>query len=211
MRKLLLAECVFIFGIFPAALSALKPHNLMYVVLWVLTAGALVWLYRQPGYSMKADWNKAGLTRLAWRRILMRFLPLALALFLFTALVVPAHLFSLPRYNPMMWWTVMMLYPLLSAIPQEVLLRSYFFRRYALLFPQGRAMIVASALAFGWMHVLLQNWVAVSFSFVGGLMISDTYRRTNSLAAACAEHALYGCYIFTLGLGVFFYHGAAVK
>jgi len=128
---------------------------------------------------------------------------------------------------------VMLLYPPLSALPQEIIFRSYFFCRFRSLFitddphpsplpdreraAKGKAqagegvLIVASALAFGWVHIVLQNWVAVAFSFAGGLLFGDTYQRTHSLAATCLEHALYGCTLFTFGLGFYFYHGMAVR
>ena len=45
----------------------------------------------------------------------------------------------------------------------------------------------------------------------GGLFFADTYAKTRSLAAVYFEHALYGCYLFTIGLGFYFYHGNAVR
>ena len=39
-------------------------------------------------------------------------------------------------------------------------------------------------------------------------MFATTYQRYRSLALVCLEHAIYGCLIFTLGLGWYFY-GAA--
>ena len=208
----LLLECLFLFGLFPAVLSANKPHSAIYLIMWGLTALAIYALRRRHGWRFYADWNIEALDRAFWRRMLLRFIPFAIALLIFSALVLPPERFlNLPRQRLQMMVGLCIFYPLLSALPQEILFRSYFFRRYAHVFTTERSMILASALAFGWMHVLLQNWVAVSFSFLGGLLFSDTYRRTKSLAAACAEHALYGCYIFMLGLGLFFYHGAAVR
>ena len=204
-------EYLLCFGIFPALLSLSKPHAMIYPLMWGLSLVAVFYMRRHHGYRFYDDWNLAALTKAFWKRILLRFVPFAVALFIFTALVVPDHLLNLPRHRLQMWVGLMIFYPLLSVLPQEILLRSYFFRRFGKVFTTQRSMILASALAFGWMHILLQNWVAMSFSFLGGVLFADTYRKTRSLAAVCAEHALYGCYIFTLGLGVFFYHGAAVK
>jgi membrane protease YdiL (CAAX protease family) len=127
----------------------------------------------------------------------------------FTAFMIPDHLFSLLQ-KPDRWVMVIFLYPVLSALPQEIIFRSFIFRRFAPLFTPTQ-LSIASALAFGWAHIILMNWVAVVFSFLGGLLFTDTYRKTRSLAAVCFEHALYGCYIFTIGLGFYFYHGNAVK
>jgi hypothetical protein len=41
----------------------------------------------------------------------------------------------------------------------------------------------------------------------GGLLFAVTYHRTASAFAAAVEHALYGCFLITLGLGRFVYSG----
>jgi hypothetical protein len=46
---------------------------------------------------------------------------------------------------------------------------------------------------------------------VGGLLFSWSYQQSGSLALTCIEHALFGNFLFTAGLGEFFYHGAAWK
>ncbi len=103
---------------------------------------------------------------------------------------------------------VMCLYPLLSVVPQEIIFRPFFFRRFEPLFPRPWLMLAASAITFGFAHVLFQNWVAVLMCMAGGLIFAITYQRTRSLAVVWFEHALYGCFIFTIGLGTYFYHGS---
>lgn len=120
----------------------------------------------------------------------------------------PERLLSFPLQRPRVWAFVMVLYPILSVYPQELVYRTFVFRRYREVFGSGWAMIWASGLAFGWGHVILQNWIAVGMTVLGGALFSYTYARTRSLAAAWVEHALYGCAVFTLGLGSFFYAGA---
>lgn len=178
----------------------------MYASLWI--AGLMCWygLYRHHGYRWKTEWNIEALNRSAIRRSLLTFLPCATALFLFAYASIPERLFSLPRERTQLWAMIMVLYPLLSVMPQELIFRSYIFCRFKSLFP-GRAMPFASAFAFGWAHILMQNWVAVVFSAIGGYLFARTYRETRSLAAVSFEHALYGCYLFTIGMGYYFYHG----
>ena len=43
----------------------------------------------------------------------------------------------------------------------------------------------------------------------GGWLFARDYARHRSLTLVCLEHAAYGCVIFTVGLGRFFYSGAA--
>jgi membrane protease YdiL (CAAX protease family) len=102
----------------------------------------------------------------------------------------------------------MLFYPVLSVYPQELAFRAYFFHRYAPVFRSKIAMILASAVAFGYAHIILHNWIAIIFTTVGGLLFAVTYWRTRSLLATCLEHAIYGCYIFTVGWGWYFYGGS---
>jgi membrane protease YdiL (CAAX protease family) len=68
-------------------------------------------------------------------------------------------------------------------------------------------MIVASAAAFAFLHIIFHNSLAMALTFVGGLLFAARYAQTRSLATSSVEHALYGCWLFTVGLGQFFYHG----
>jgi uncharacterized protein len=45
-------------------------------------------------------------------------------------------------------------------------------------------------------------------TFFGGILFAWRYVETGSLLTSSVEHALYGCWLFTVGLGVYFYHGA---
>ena len=66
---------------------------------------------------------------------------------------------------------------------------------------------MGSALVFSYGHIVFENSLAVGLSFIGGLLFARTYVSTRSTFAAAFEHALYGCFIFTIGLGQYFYHG----
>jgi membrane protease YdiL (CAAX protease family) len=59
------------------------------------------------------------------------------------------------------------------------------------------------------MHIVYRNPLAVVLTFFGGLIFAWRYKVTNSLLTSSFEHALYGCWLFTVGLGDFFYHGRA--
>ena len=102
-----------------------------------------------------------------------------------------------------------------SVYPQGLLYRAFLMERYAVLFPAtegGRwGLILASAAAFGFLHIIFRNGLAVGFTFLGGILFAWRYAETGSLAASSLEHALYGCWLFTVGLGQYFYHGAVPK
>ena len=120
----------------------------------------------------------------------------------------PELLFSLMKRSPVFWAVIMALYQLLSVYPQELLYRAFFFHRYQPLFGSGWTMLVASAFAFGFAHIILGNWISVALCLIGGFLFALTYQYSGSLLLTCLDHALFGNFIFTIGLGQFFYHGS---
>jgi len=122
-------------------------------------------------------------------------------------LIAPELLFSFVRTHPVFWALVMILYPVLSVYPQGIIYRSFLMHRYGSLLPSGLAVIIVSASAFAFMHLIFRNPLAVALTFVGGLLFAWRYKTTGSLFTSSLEHALYGCWLFTSGLGQYFYHG----
>jgi membrane protease YdiL (CAAX protease family) len=137
---------------------------------------------------------------------LLRDIPLLLLLGLGVRLYAPEMLFLLIRQAPVLWLALVLFYPIFSVYPQELLYRSFFFHRYKPLFGEGIGMIAASAAVFGFVHIIFGNWVAIGLTAIGGLLFGWTYRKSRSMILTCLEHALFGDFIFTIGIGQFFYH-----
>lgn len=174
--------------------------------LWVLTLYCWAILWTDRGFDRRRLGNLAALgpfVRAAWPRMLAVLAVLAALAYAFD----PGMVFWFPCQRPGIWLMVMVGYPLLSAYPQEMIYRTFLFRRYRAFFGEGRGMAGASALAFGFLHLIYDNPVAVGLSLLGGWFFAQTYRQTGSTLAATFEHALYGCWIFTVGWGRFFYEG----
>src|SRR5207344_2550446 len=145
-----------------------------------------------------------------WRRSLLRIVVFFLmggAAVLYLAWRSGVDLFSFPRERPFLWPLVVLLYPLLSALPQEVIFRLFLFHRYRSLFPDPRLMMLVSASVFALAHLQLGNLVALGLPFLGGLLFAHTFGTTRSLPMVTLEHGLWGDWLFTLGLGVYFYGG----
>lgn len=175
-------------------------------LLWVVAGYACWQLLRNPRFDRAKLWN-AGQLPGRMGVILAIFAVIALLLWLAVRRFAPQLEWSFVRRNPAFWAVVMVAYPVLSVYPQGLLYRAFFFERYAALFPGKWAMIVASAAAFAFLHIIFRNPLAVALTFAGGLLFAARYAETGSLAVSCFEHALYGCWLFTVGLGQFFYHG----
>ena len=62
-------------------------------------------------------------------------------------------------------------------------------------------------MAFAYMHIVFRNPWAMVLSLPAGMLFYARYRETRSLMVSSLEHALYGCFVFSIGLGVYFYQG----
>jgi uncharacterized protein len=204
-KWLLLSEFLLLFTAFPALILFLRERWLMIALLW----GGSVIAYVYLRIARRPDEGRRVPFRDMIKRVLVRFAVIAPVITILVWALAPGDFLSFPRENPRIWILVMTLYPLLSVWPQEVLYRALIYKRYAPVFGEGGGYIIASALAFGYMHIIFLNWIAVAMTLVGGYIFADDYRRGRSLALVSMEHALYGCLVFTVGLGRFFYAGAA--
>jgi membrane protease YdiL (CAAX protease family) len=41
----------------------------------------------------------------------------------------------------------------------------------------------------------------LAFTFIGGILFAYTYQKTKSTLLVSIEHAIYGCWLFTVGMG----------
>lgn len=201
----LIIECAVLFGILPTLMLFAGP-KLIFAGLWALLVIAAVVLYRDK--MLNDIWKPQAVTWANLKPMLLRFIPLALFLAGFTYAYNPDRLFGFVSHAPERWALVMLLYPILSALPQELIYRSFFFHRYKELFSCPTTLLLVNALLFGYAHILFKNPIAVTFTIIGGWLFAQTYHKTKSLWLATIEHALYGNFIFTIGLGWYFYNGA---
>jgi membrane protease YdiL (CAAX protease family) len=174
--------------------------------LWIFSIVCVLGLIFDPQFKTSHLWRVRH-----WRdltTVVIRFILAAALLGGYVVAFEPNLLFNFPRYRPHTWAMVMFLYPLLSALPQGITHRAFLFQRYRRIF-KGGSMIFASAAAFSFMHIVFKNPLALLLTFAGGVLFAKTYSDTRSLMISMIEHALYGNYIFTIGLGKYLYLGAA--
>jgi len=208
LRLLFLAlEFVFLFVGVPLLVFYRVLPNLPIPYLLLAAFVAFLTLRRDPSFDSTRLISVRGVSAnlpmvLLRDAIFLALLGLAVRLF------APQLLFSFVKRAPALWALIMLLYPLVSVYPQELLYRAFFFHRYQPLFGSGWTMLVVSALAFGFVHIIFGNWLAVGLCTIGGLLFAFTYHSSGSMLLTCIDHALFGNFIFTIGLGQFFYHGS---
>ncbi|MDD3592570.1 MAG: CPBP family intramembrane metalloprotease [Sulfurovum sp.] len=204
-RSYLLVEMIAIYVGVPALVYLWPPQSL-FPLLWVLALICSIMLLKEKDFKREELWvfNPVVSYQLLAIQAAITFILAALLL----SLLAPELLFSLVKNDPLLWLAVMLLYPLLSVYPQELIYRSFFFHRYRTLIPHPLLMAGLNALLFGYMHIIFHNWIALLLTTLGGLYFAILYQRSHSLLFVSAVHALYGNLLFTLGLGQYFYHGS---
>lgn len=193
----------------PVAVAVLLPADAMFSVLLAATLAGAVLLHLTPGFR----WGELarGWGRIDWR-IVAGFSALTAAVAVAIVLLVqPGALFFLPRRMPELALAIVLLYPLLSALPQEVVFRPLLFRRYGALFPDPRAALVLNAAVFALAHLMFWSWIVAAMTFAGGLVFAWAYERRGSFALAVVLHAVAGNILFLVGLGMFFYTGNVAR
>lgn len=202
-------ELGLLFGASPLALS-LGPRWLVLPAILCGGVGCLLVLLGDPTFSRRRLWNAGGARR-GVSQVLIRTAVVWTGLLLFTLVTRGREgIFHLPRTRPAVWLAVVILYPVLSVYPQEIMYRTFFFHRYGALFPGPATRVLANAVLFGWAHVIVHNWVAIFLTTAGGLFFASTYERSRSTLLVSAEHALYGDFVFSAGLGGMFVTGVRV-
>ena len=136
---------------------------------------------------------------------LMQVLIIAALMIISVLLFMPEYLFNLPRKNPLIMAAMCLFYPIFSAYPQEVIYRTFLFRRYKKLFQKKWLLIVASGVTFSFMHIVYYNPVSIILTLLAGLYLGYVYAKTQSVLYTAILHGILGILVFMTGLGHFFW------
>ncbi len=137
------------------------------------------------------------------RHVIITFI--AIFIFSFSYCYDADNFMVFPKENPLTFLLVIFLYPFLSVVPQEIIFRKYFFFKFNDIMPRNY-LIFINGLVFSLAHVFFNNYIAIIFTFFGGIYLSWSYLRSESLTLVIYEHTLFGIFIFASGLGRYFYH-----
>ena len=172
-----------------------------FIILVAVCLLVSVYLFGSKSFNKKIfyRWKK-----IDYKKHLLWFLLVTLATTLIILFFKNGLLLEFPLGKTQKYFLGLLLYPLISVIPQEIIYRSYFYHRFQKLFPNQRLMIFINSFAFGFLHIIFDNWVAPIGAFLINFIFSLTYLKSKSLPVVCVEHYLYGIMIFTIGMGHYF-------
>ena len=204
-RARLWAEFISLYVAAPLVMAVFLPPRLMFPGLFVVTAAGIWVLQRSPGFRWSGLLD--GARRIDWRVVAGFALITAAVCVRIISVFAPQLLFAPVRDRPGLLAMILLLYPVLSALPQELIYRALFFHRYGALLPDGRAGLIVNAALFSFAHLMYWNWIVAAMTFCGGLAFAFAHVTKRNFPQAVLLHAIAGQLIFAIGLGVIFYSG----
>ena len=137
--------------------------------------------------------------------ISLRIISVCIILFLLNYFLSPEILLIFPYLDFKLWIVIMILYPVFSAFPQELIFRVFFFERYSVILKNKNLLIFINAFVFAIMHCIYLNFIIVILAFCGGIIFASNYYYNKSEFLVTLEHALIGNFMFSIGLGHYFF------
>jgi len=136
-----------------------------------------------------------------WMQSLIKLLLLAKITILFVWFTDKEILFGVLLNKPKLWLMILFFYTIFSVYPQELIYRTFFFQRYQNIFKNEVLFILLNAALFSLAHLFFNNMLVLFLTFIGGIIFAITYKKTKSTLLVSIEHAIYGCWLFTVGMG----------
>lgn len=112
--------------------------------------------------------------------------------------------FILLRERPHLMLIIAIFYPLISAFPQELIYRPFYFQRYKDIL-SDKEIIISNMFAFSFLHIIYNNFPALILTLISGLVFTLNYYRQRSLMLVTIEHSILGLIVFFTGMGRYFY------
>ena len=179
----------------------------LFAALMPVLLGVLLFLLADRSFSLARELTRG----FGWRALLGIVAVFVIgggAVAAYMSSVYPALFLEFPTRRPDTFKRIMLLYPLMSVIVQELVFRTFFFHRYGPLFGTQTALaVLLNGLLFGYAHIVMGNAFAVWSTAIVGCLFAYRYVSTRSLWAVWLEHSLWGALVFTVGLGRWFFTG----
>jgi len=139
--------------------------------------------------------------QLFWKRSGITLIFIAIITIIFVWLTDNEALFNVILNKPKLWILILFVYSFFSVYPQELIYRTFFFQRYHVFFKSSNLLIFINAIVFSFGHIFFRNSLVLVLTFFGGLLFAISFNKTRSTLLVSLEHAIYGCWLFTVGMG----------
>ncbi len=202
--RLVWLEIICLFMLLPLFLSVQNFSRAILYPILITACAYIIWRSFKL-IDWKAFWHFPKSLSL-WRNVFLRIF-IVLILSCIAMFILPHQgWFSLPKYSLKLWLMVMIFYPLVSVLPQEIIWRFYLLEGTKYILPQRYMRIILSAFLFSFVHIIYFNAFSLIATFYLGFPLAFSYYQgKKSFWPVWVEHSLAGQIIFTIGLGVYFY------
>ena len=197
-NKQLVLEYILLIVVLP--LSFLLPYPLFLKIGCALAALGYIFIVMKrqdmlKNQAIKRTWKSF------WGQLIIRFVVISSTTFFIVRFFYPEELFVVLGLNPLFWLLILLVYAGISVPLQELIYRTYYFNRYESLFKNDLVFILVNGLIFSLAHIFFKNALVLLMTFVGGLLFALTYKKTRSTLLVSIEHAIYGYWLFIVGMG----------
>jgi len=175
-------------------------------IIWIKLAIGLIGFVYVIFVLLKIDKNKFSISKsinwkVFWKQTLIKLIGIIIITTLFVWFTNKEELFNVLFNKPKLWIFILFIYSLFSVYPQEIIYRTFFFQRYSNIFKNQKLMIFINAIVFSLAHIFFRNTLVMILTFLGGLLFAITFIKTRSTLLVTIEHAIYGSWLFTVGMG----------
>ncbi|MEM6515122.1 MAG: CPBP family intramembrane glutamic endopeptidase [Bacteroidota bacterium] len=194
-----LTELFLIFVLIPISFAIPYPVWIKLVIGVIGFAYVIFVLLRIEKFRVKI--NKNLNWKLFFKRTFLQLIFIALVTSVYVFFVDRTNLFTVVLNKPLLWIVILFVYSFFSVYPQELIYRTFFFSRYQKLFKSERLFLLFNATLFSLAHIFFRNALVMVLTFVGGILFALTFNKTRSTLLVSIEHAIYGSWLFTVGMG----------
>ena len=180
--------------------NLVHPSSILLPILF-----ALILYFRKQKEFKSRDLIRLGISKQMWLKQGVIVVLIGILLIVYVFIFEPENLFNLPKKNPVIWIAMFFFYPVFSAYGQEIVFRKFLFMRYKPLFTQWWMKILASGIAFSFVHIVYFSILSLILTFFAGIYLALIYEKTRSVLFVSILHGILGFLIFTVGLGQHFW------
>lgn len=192
-------ELFLLFVLLPLSFLFNYPLRIKVVLILVGFIYCLVLLYRLKLLKLKIP-NK-NYWKPFFKQTFVKLFVIIVVTSLYMFVVAPEKLFVVFIQKPRLWGFILFVYTFLSVWPQEIIYRTFFFAHYECLFNNKWLFVFINAILFSLAHIFFNSFLVQILTFLGGVLFAYTYQKTKSTTLVSIEHAIYGNWLFTVGMG----------